>query len=108
MRVCWCISGSLLGVFEDDRTYPFEANAPSRCGYRCRTPQTVLSGSNPGRVPRLIIHRSGDYWQKSVDVPQAYWSRHFEVRTATDRAGRVRKLPADLSRAAYIGMGFRN
>src|SRR6202035_5516864 len=57
-------------------------------------------------APRLIIHRSGDYWHKSADVPQAYWTRHFEIRTAADRAEARAQLPADLSRAAYIGDAF--
>src|SRR5439155_1141252 len=47
--------------------------------------------------------RPGDYWHKSADLPRAYWAPYFEVRTARDRAGARAQLPADLSRAAYIG-----
>jgi Xaa-Pro dipeptidase len=99
-------SGSLLGVFEDDRTYPFEANAPFKVWVPLQDAADSFVWFEPGSAPRLIIHRSGDYWHKSVEVPQAYWSRHFEVRTATDRAGARAQLPADLSRAAYIGDAF--
>ena len=96
-------SGSLLGVFEDDRTYPFEANAPFKVWVPLQDAADCFVWFEPGSAPRLIIHRSRDYWHKSADVPQAYWTRHFEVRTAADRAGARAQLPADLSRAAYIG-----
>jgi Xaa-Pro dipeptidase len=96
-------SGSLLGVFEDDRTYPFEANAPFKVWVPLQDAADSFVWFEPGSAPRLIIHRSGDYWHKSADVPQAYWTRHFEIRTAADRAEARAQLPADLSRAAYIG-----
>src|SRR5882724_11844094 len=85
-------SGSLLGVFEDDRTYPFEANAPFKVWVPLQDAADCFVWFEPGSAPRLIIHRS-----------RAYWTRHFEVRTAADRAGARAQLPADLSRAAYIG-----
>src|SRR3979411_3342228 len=87
-------SGSLLGVCEDDRTYPFEANAPFKVWVPLQDAADCFVWFEPGSAPRLIIHRSGDYWHKSADVPQAYWSRHFEVRTATDRAGGTAQPPA--------------
>src|SRR2546423_9543102 len=96
-------SGSLLEVFEDDRTYPFEANAPFKVWVPLQDAPDCFVWFEPGAVPRLIIHRAQDYWHKSADVPRAYWTRHFEVRTAADRAGARAQLPADLSRAAYIG-----
>src|SRR5256886_11355877 len=80
-------SGSLLEVFEDDRTYPFEANAPFKVWVPLQDAPDCFVWFEPGAVPRLIIHRAQDYWHKSADVPRAYWTRHFEVRTATDRAG---------------------
>src|SRR2546421_6077145 len=96
-------SGSLLDVFEDDRTYPFEANAPFKVWVPLQDAAECFVWFEPGAVPRLIIHRAQDYWHKSADVPRAYWTRHFEVRTAAGRAGARAQLPADLSRAAYIG-----
>src|SRR5438105_5850636 len=96
-------SGSLLDVFEDDRTYPFEANAPFKVWVPLQDAAECFVWFEPGAVPRLIIHRAQDYWHKSADLPRAYWTRHFQVRTATDRAGARAQLPADLSRAAYIG-----
>jgi Xaa-Pro dipeptidase len=99
-------AGSPLPVFEDDRTYPFEANAP----FKVWVPLSDAPGSfvwfAPGSPPRLIIERPEDYWYKPPSLPQGYWVRHFEVQTVTDRAAARALLPADLSRAAYIGEVF--
>src|SRR5579864_6219362 len=99
-------AGAPLPVFEDDRTYPFEANAP----FKVWVPLSDAPGSFvwfvPGSSPRLIIERPEDYWHKAPSLPQGYWVRHFEVQTATDRVAARALLPADLSRVAYIGEVF--
>jgi Xaa-Pro dipeptidase len=99
-------AGAPLPVFEDDRTYPFEANAP----FKVWVPLADAPGSfvwfAPGSMPRLIIERPADYWYKPTDLPQGYWVRHFDVHAVPDRAAARALLPADLSRAAYIGDDF--
>ena len=99
-------AGSPLPVFEDDRTYPFEANAP----FKVWAPLSDAPGSFiwfvPGSRPTLILERPQDYWHKPPSLPQGYWVRHFDVHTVADRVGARAALPADLSRAAYIGEVF--
>lgn len=99
-------AGSLLPVFEDDRTYPFEANAP----FKVWVPLSDAPGSfvwfQPGSLPRLIIERPQDYWYKPAQVPGGYWVRHFDVHTAADQEAARKLLPQNLSRAAYIGDAF--
>ena len=99
-------AGDLLPVFEDDRTYPFEANAP----FKVWVPLSDAPGSFvwfvPGATPRLIIERPADYWHKPTDLPQGYWVAHFDVAAVADRRAARKLLPADLSRAAYIGDAF--
>jgi Xaa-Pro dipeptidase len=99
-------AGSPLPVFEDDRTYPFEANAP----FKVWVPLSDAPGSfvwfMPGSAPRLIVERPEDYWYKPPSLPQGYWVRHFDVHTVAERAAVRKLLPADLSRAAYIGEAF--
>ena len=99
-------AGTPLTVFADDRTYPFEANAP----FRVWAPLPDAPGSflwfEPGCAPRLIVERPEDYWYKAAELPSGYWVRHFDVRTAPDRASARALLPADLSRAAYVGDVF--
>ena len=99
-------AGAPLPVFEDDRTYPFEANAP----FKVWAPLSDAPGSfvwySPGSTPRLIIERPEDYWYKPTDLPQGYWVRHFDLHTVAGPAAVRALLPADLSRAAYIGAAF--
>ncbi len=99
-------AGSPLPVFEDDRTYPFEANAP----FKVWAPLSDAPGSfvwfAPGSMPRLIIERPEDYWYKPTELPRGYWVRHFDVHAVAGRAAARTLLPRDLSRAAYIGELF--
>lgn len=99
-------AGDLQPVFEDDRTYPYEVNAP----FKVWAPLADAPGSfvwfEPGRQPRLIIERPDDYWYKPTDLPQGYWVRYFDIHTAPDRAAVRALLPTDLSRAAYVGEVF--
>ena len=99
-------AGAPLPVFEDDRTYPFEANAP----FKVWVPLAEAPGSfiwyAPGSRPRLIIERPEDYWHKPADLPRGYWVRHFDIHTIAARAALRALLPADLSHAAYIGDAF--
>ena len=99
-------SGTLLTVFEDDRTYPFEVHAP----FKVWAPLTEVPDSfvyfEPGRRPQLILHQPTDYWFKTAALPHAYWTRHFDIRPVAERSHVRAALPADLSRAAYIGDVF--
>jgi len=99
-------AGSPLPVFEDDRTYPFEANAP----FKVWVPLSDLPGSFvwfvPGALPRLIVERPEDYWYKPPSLPQGYWVRQFDVHAVPERSAARSLLPPDLSRAAYIGEAF--
>jgi Xaa-Pro dipeptidase len=99
-------SGSPLTVFEDDRTYPFEANAPFKVWAPLPDAPESLVWFEPGKKPLLILHRPEDYWYKPADLPHGYWVEHFEIRTAADRAAARALLPKDLGRVAYIGDAF--
>lgn len=99
-------SGSLLTVFEDDRTYPFEAHAPFKVWTPLADVPDCFVYFEPARAPLLIFHRPADYWHKPADVPRAYWTRHFDIRPAPDLASARAHLPIDLSRVAYIGDAF--
>jgi Xaa-Pro dipeptidase len=96
-------AGSPPEVFEDDRTYPFEVNAPFKVWAPLRDAPGSFVWFEPGRAPRLIIETHEDYWYKPAELPQGYWVSHFEVRSALDRSAARAALPPDLSRAAYIG-----
>jgi Xaa-Pro dipeptidase len=99
-------SGSLLPVFEDDRTYPFEVNAPFKVWAPLTDVPDALVYFEPGQRPQLIFHRPADYWYKPADLPQSYWTRHFDLRPIAERSDARALLPRDLSRVAYLGEAF--
>jgi Xaa-Pro dipeptidase len=96
-------SGSLLEVFEDDRTYPFEAHAPFKVWVPLADAPDSFVWFEPGARPRLILHQPQDYWYKSAENPRDYWVPHFDLRSVPDRAAARAQLPRDLSGCAYIG-----
>jgi Xaa-Pro dipeptidase len=99
-------SGALLEVFQDDRTYPFQPNAPFKVWAPIEDAPDSFVWFEPGSRPRLVLHQPRDYWYKSAGSPQGYWVEHFDIRPAQDRAAARAHLPKDLSRAAYIGESF--
>jgi len=96
-------SGSLLEVFEDDRTYPFEAHAPFKVWVPLADAPDSFVWFEPGTRPRLILNQPQDYWYKSAQTPKDYWVSHFDLRSVPDRAAARAQLPKDLSGCAYIG-----
>jgi len=99
-------SGSPLTVFEDDRTYPFEVNAPFKVWAPLTDVPDCFVYFEPSKRPQLIFHRPNDYWHKPADLPQGYWTAHFDIRPVQGRDAARKALPRDLSGAAYIGSAF--
>jgi Xaa-Pro dipeptidase len=60
----------------------------------------------PGRKPLLLIHQPVDYWHKSPEMPNDYWTSAFEIVSCADRAAARAALPENLSRTAFIGAPF--
>jgi Xaa-Pro dipeptidase len=99
-------SGSLLTIFEDDRTYPFEAHAPFKVWVPLSDVPDSFVYFAPGERPQLLYHSPVDYWHKPAALSQAYWTQHFDIRAITDRAAARSALPRDLGSTAYIGDTF--
>jgi Xaa-Pro dipeptidase len=99
-------SGSLLTVFEDDRTYPFEAHAPFKVWAPLSDVPDCLVYFEPGRAPTLLFHQPTDFWYKVADLPRAYWTRHFDIHPTPNIAAARTHLPSNPGRVAYIGDEF--
>jgi Xaa-Pro dipeptidase len=61
---------------------------------------------SPGKKPLLLIHQPVDYWHKSPEMPDDYWTKAFDIVSCADRAAARAALPKDLSRTAFIGAPF--
>lgn len=96
-------SGSLLPVFQDDRTHPFEVHAPFKVWAPLLEVPDCFVYFEPGRRPLLVFHQPEDYWYKPPALPQGYWTRYFEIRPCRDRDEARRLLPADLRATAFLG-----
>jgi Xaa-Pro dipeptidase len=96
-------SGSLLTVFQDDRTYPFEAHAPFKVWAPLLDVPDCFLYFEPGRQPLLAFHQLEDYWYKPPALPQGYWTRHFEIRPCRSRGEARRLVPPNLRTTAFLG-----
>ena len=96
-------SGSLLTVFQDDRTYPFEVHAPFKVWAPLLDVPDCFLYFEPGRRPLLAFHQPEDYWYKPPALPQGYWTRHFEIRPCRSRDEARRLVPPNLRTTAFLG-----
>lgn len=99
-------SGALHDLFRDDHPYPFKVNA----SFKLWAPLTDVADCfiyfEPGRQPRLLFNQPTDFWYKSASLPQAYWTRHFDIVPIENRAAARAHLPANLRNVAVIGEHF--
>jgi Xaa-Pro dipeptidase len=96
-------SGSLLPVFQDDRTHPFEVHAPFKVWAPLLDVPDCFVYFEPGHRPLLVFHQPEDYWYKPPAPPQGYWTRHFEIRPCRTLDEARRLLPSSLRATAFVG-----
>ena len=93
-------------LFLDDHHLPFRAQAPFKVWAPLPDAPDSFVYFAPGRKPQLLIHQPVDYWHKSPELPDSYWTQAFEIVSCADRAAARAALPKDLSRTAFIGAPF--
>ena len=88
--------------FLDDQPYPFKPNPH----FKLWAPLTDAIDSwivyRPGRRPQLIFLQPRDYWHQPPEVPDAYWTAHFEIVVIHDPA-HARAHVAGIDRCVCIG-----
>jgi Xaa-Pro dipeptidase len=93
-------------LFLDDHHLPFRVQAPFKVWAPLADAPDSFVFFAPGRKPLLLIHQPVDYWHKSPEMPNDYWTMGFEIVSCADRAAARAALPRDLSRTAFIGAPF--
>ena len=93
-------------IFADDQHYPFRVNAAFKLWAPLIDVPDCFVYFEPGRKPRMLFHHPRDYWHKPADLPDTFWTRHFELHAVSDRASARTLLPEHLSRTAYVGEAF--
>jgi Xaa-Pro dipeptidase len=99
-------SGTPPLLFLDDHHLPFRVQAPFKVWAPLIDAPDSFVFFTPGKRPLLLIHQPVDYWHKSPELPDSYWSGAFEIVSCADRAAARAALPHDLSRTAFIGAPF--
>ncbi len=99
-------SGTPPLLFLDDHHLPFRAQAPFKVWAPLANAPDSFVYFTPGRKPRLLIHQPVDYWHQSPNLPDAYWTREFDIVSVGSREATRAALPKDLSRAAFIGAPY--
>src|SRR5579871_4185113 len=99
-------SGALQMIFEDDQPYSFQVNAAFKVWIPISDTADSFVYFQPGSPPQLLLHSPPDYWHKPTAVPQAYWTRHFDIVPVADRDAARKALPKSLNTTAYIGDAF--
>ncbi len=89
-------SGTAPMWFVDDQHYPFKVNAPFKVWAPLIDVPDCFVYFEPGRQPRLLFHHPRDYWHKPADLPNAYWTKHFDLHAVSDRESARTLLPEDL------------
>ena len=97
-------AGAAPAVFADDQYYSFRVNAAFKSWAPLTDVPDCFIYFEPGRIPLLLFNSPLDFWYKSADLPQGYWTRHFDIRAVADRGAARALLPADLSHTAFIGV----
>lgn len=94
-------SGSPLMQYLDDNTYPFKANPH----FKSWVPLTAVPDSFvvfvPGKKPVLVYFQPDDYWHKTPDAPEGYWTEQFDVQVISDKASAKKWMPK--GHVAFIG-----
>jgi len=93
-------------LFLDDHHLPFRVQAPFKVWAPLIDAPDSFVYFAPGKKPQLLIHQPADYWHKSPELPDSYWTQEFEIASCADRAASRAALPQDLSRTAFIGAPF--
>ncbi len=99
-------SGRAPEVFADDQSYPFRVNASFKLWAPLTDVPDCFIYFEPGRKPRMLFHHPRDYWHKPADLPDEFWTRHFELHAVSDLASARTLLPENLGATAYIGEDF--
>jgi Xaa-Pro dipeptidase len=100
-------AGSQHIRFLDDSPYTFTANPHFKLWVPLEDPVDCWLVYRPGDKPRLLFLQPADYWHKPPALPDAYWTKHFQIEVIRE-PGEARRHLTDLGRCAFIGEGQEN
>jgi Xaa-Pro dipeptidase len=93
-------------LFLDDHHLPFRVQAPFKVWAPLADAPDSFVYFTPGKKPLLLVHQPVDYWHKSPELPDSYWTGAFDIVSCADRPAARAALPKDLSHTAFLGAPF--
>ncbi|MBT1446263.1 Xaa-Pro dipeptidase [Shewanella sp. JM162201] len=96
-------SGQYHRQFLDDINYPFKPNPHFKAWLPVLDNPNCWVIANGIDKPVLVFYRPVDFWHKVSDVPDSFWTEHFEIKLLTKAEKVADLLPKDLDGWAYIG-----
>jgi Xaa-Pro dipeptidase len=93
-------------AFLDDQAFPFRANPHFLWWVPLTDAPRCLLQVEPGAKPLLLFHAPQDYWHAPPVLPDAHWTRLFDIRPVRDWAATCQALPRPDARTAFIGEPF--
>lgn len=95
-------AGGLHMQFLDDQPYPFKANPHFKLWAPLAEAADCWIFYRPAQPLRLVFLQPVDYWYKPPELPNDFWTGHFQIeviREAAEAKAHVSGLP----RCAFIG-----
>ncbi|EGM67899.1 Xaa-Pro dipeptidase [Shewanella sp. HN-41] len=96
-------SGQPHRMFLDDINYPFKANPHFKAWLPVLDNPNCWLVVNGRDKPQLIFYRPVDFWHKVSDVPDMFWTEHFDIQLLTKADKVAELLPKDTANWAYLG-----
>ncbi|MEO3684175.1 Xaa-Pro dipeptidase [Shewanella vesiculosa] len=96
-------SGQPHRQFLDDLNYPFKVNPQFKAWLPILDTANCWVIANGQDKPTLVFYRPVDFWHKVNDVPQAFWTEHFDIQLLIKPDRIADYLPKNLTTWAYIG-----
>jgi Xaa-Pro dipeptidase len=99
-------SGTQRLAFLDDQSYPLRSNPHFLWWVPLRDAPDCLLQFTPGRKPVLVFHSADDFWHKPAQLPDAAWTRCFDIRPVNTQDAARAALDPISGRSAFIGEPF--
>lgn len=96
-------SGQEVKAFLDDITYPFRVNPHFKHWLPLIDVPNCWLFINGEDKPTLIYYQPIDFWHKVKPLPEAYWTKLFNIKTLEQASDVDKFFPYDKRGLAYIG-----
>lgn len=96
-------SGQPAVAFLDDNPYPFRVNPMFKYWIPITESPKSFIYYQPGQKPVVYLFRPRDFWHAPVQIPNAEWQEHVELKVVDNLAQVRSDLGDKLASTAFIG-----